>query len=317
MSVSAEPSIEALGGPGLLASVRRAGLATRPGFLVASVLPVLVGTTWGAQSGAGLDGLALCLALGAAVLMAAAANVWNDVCDDACGTDRLNTEHIYPFSGGSRFIQNGVLSANQMGRLAAALALAAALLGAILIWRHGWPVLGFGLAGLALGVFYSWPPVQLAGRGLGELAVGLAYGVLPVCGAAWLQSSLWDKDALWLSIPVSAWIAAVLLINEVPDREADAAVGKRTLPVRVGRVSTAGLYAGLQLLGLAGVATWAGLAGLPAWPLVFFACFAAVAWVAASRVARDPAAVGPTMRLTLAVHAAGCAGLIVWMLLAA
>ena len=59
MSVSAEPSIEALGGPGLLAGVRRAALATRPGFLVASVLPVLVGTTWGAQSGSGLDGLAL------------------------------------------------------------------------------------------------------------------------------------------------------------------------------------------------------------------------------------------------------------------
>lgn len=313
VSAPAEPSVEVLGGPGLLAGLRRASLATRPRFLVASALPVLVGTVWGARGLSGFDSLAMFLALVAAVLMAAAGNVWNDVCDDECGTDRLNTQHIYPFSGGSRFIQNGVMSAAQMSRLAALLALAAALIGAILIWRHGWPVLAFGLAGAALGVLYSWPPVQLVGRGLGEITVGVAYGVLPVCGAAWLQSSVWESGALWLSVPVSAWIAAVLLINEVPDRRADATVGKRTLPVRFGRVSTAWLYGSLQVLALAGVAVWASVAGLPAWPLAFFALLGAAALVSASRLARDPAGIGATIRLTLLVHAAGCVGLIVWM----
>lgn len=105
----------------------------------------------------------------------------------------------------------------------------------------------------------------------------------------------------------------MLLINEVPDRKADATVGKRTLPVRFGRVSTAWLYGSLQVLALAGIAAWASVAGLPAWPLAFFALLGAAALVSASRLARDPAGIGATIHLTLLVHAAGCIGLIAWM----
>lgn len=315
VKLPAEPTLESLGGPGLGAAVRRAALATRPAFLTAAVLPVLLGTVWGARSMGVLDGTALLLAVTCAALMAAAANVWNDVCDDECGTDRLNTEHLYPFSGGSRFIQNGVMSARQMGRLAAGLALVAVCLGFVLTYRHGWPVLALGLAGAGIGLLYSWPPVQLAGRGLGEIAVAIAYGILPVCGAAWLQSPIWESPALWLATPVSAWIAAVLLINEVPDCKADSQVGKRTLPVRLGPRGTAGIYILLQTLALVSVAGWALVAQLPLWPLAAFVLLWLTTLVSALRFARSPGEVGGTIRLTLAAHAAGCVGLMVWILM--
>lgn len=317
MHAAPEPSLDVLGGQGWRASAQRAFLATRPQFLIAAVLPVMVGTVWGARSVGELDATATLIAMAVAALMAAAANVWNDVCDDACGTDRINDEHIYPFSGGSRFIQNGILSAGSMTRLAASLALLAFMLGVLLAWRHGWPVLGLGLSGAALGILYSWPPVQLAGRGVGELAIALAYGVLPVCGAAWLQSNAWEGPAFWLSVPVSAWIAAVLLINEVPDCKADAAVGKRTLPVRIGYRATAVTYGLLHTVALTGVAGWAFASGLSLSPVAGFAAVWLVAMTAAVRLARDPSHPGLAIRLTLAVHAAGCIGLMIWMLLTA
>jgi hypothetical protein len=36
----------ALAGPGLAAAVRRAFLATRPPFFIASMMPVLIGSAW-------------------------------------------------------------------------------------------------------------------------------------------------------------------------------------------------------------------------------------------------------------------------------
>ena len=56
----------------------------------------------------------------------------------------------------------------------------------ILAGRPG--VLLFGLAGLFVGFVYTGPPVRLANRGLGELAVALAFGVGIVCGTAYVQS---------------------------------------------------------------------------------------------------------------------------------
>ena len=50
-----EPRYEDLAGDGFGRKARRLFLATRPKFLTASVLPVLVGTAWGATVAGGLD----------------------------------------------------------------------------------------------------------------------------------------------------------------------------------------------------------------------------------------------------------------------
>jgi len=96
----------------------RAFLATRPPFMIAAVTPVLVGTAWAGTAYHRFDGLLFGLALGVMLLAHAAANVYNDVGDDITGADPGNVEHIYPYTGGSRFIQAGLLSRAQMTRLA-------------------------------------------------------------------------------------------------------------------------------------------------------------------------------------------------------
>src|SRR5450631_902329 len=125
-----QPS-SALAGPGMAAAARRAFLATRPPFLIASLMPVLIGTAWAGSIFHRFNGLLFGLALAATVLAHAAANVFNDVGDDVIGADSGNTARIYPYTGGSRFIQVGLLSRSQMTRLAIALAAAALTLGAV------------------------------------------------------------------------------------------------------------------------------------------------------------------------------------------
>lgn len=312
---SPEPDPARLGGPGVGARLRRAWLATRPQFLTASALPVLLGTAWGAQRAGSLDPWSFWLALAGVVLLHAAGNVWNDVGDEQCGTDRINDGRMYPFTGGSRLIQNGVMTVGEMTGLSILLTLLALVVGLLLAWRHGWPVIALGAVGAGLGGLYSWPRVQLAGRGLGEIAVGLAFGLLPVSGAAWLQQTTVDAGSLLLSLPVALWVTAILLFNELPDRAADARTGKRTLPVRLGVRGTGWLYVGLQATAFGGLLAWQQHADLPAWPLVFFLGLAGAGVRLGWQTACGRAALAPGIRLTLAIHAGGCLMLIGWVLI--
>jgi 1,4-dihydroxy-2-naphthoate octaprenyltransferase len=92
-----------------------------------------------------------------------------------------------------------------------------------------------GGAGLLTGLLYSAPPVFLAGRGLGELTVGLDFGLLVVLGAFVVQTGALGPAPAIASLPLSFLIAAILYMNEFPDLEADRATGKKTLVVRLGR----------------------------------------------------------------------------------
>ena len=138
----------ALAGPGLAAAARRVFLATRPPFFVASVMPVLIGTAWAAFAFHRFSGPLFGLALAATVLAHAAANVYNDVGDDLIGADADNKGRIYPYTGGSRFIQSGLLTRAQMTRLALGLAAGALVIGVVLARARGPGVIVFGVAGL-------------------------------------------------------------------------------------------------------------------------------------------------------------------------
>ena len=274
----------------------------------ASVLHVLAGTAWGVQAAGILDLLAFLLALVATVCVHAGANVINDVGDESGGTDRQNNDRIYPYTGGSRFIQTGIMDASAMARLGTSLLAVAAIAGLLLILMKGTVVLAFGLAGVLLAVLYSIGPVRLASVGVGETAIFIAFGVLPVTGAAWLQSGQLDVSSLIFSVPIGAWVAAILLINEVPDIAADSATGKRTLPVRFGLGGTALIYIALNLAALAAVVQLTMTGALPLLaPLlpVGLVLLAAKASAAIRRGIADRDAMTKAIESTLAIHTLG------------
>lgn len=298
-----------LAGPGFLSAVRRAFLATRPPFLIASVLPVLVGTAWAGAEFHRFNALLFGLALAATLLAHAATNVYNDVADDQTGADPGNTGRIYPYTGGSRFIQAGLLSRRDMTLLALTLCATALLVGALLTVLRGPGIILLGVAGLALGGFYSLPGVQLSARGIGEAAVALGLGVLPVLGAVWLQTGFVDAGALLICIPVSCWVAAILIINEVPDAESDQRAHKRTLVVRWGASGARVIYRTLTVTALAASGAAIARQALPFWYALPAVALAAFGMLAARRISMHFSARSSLRRgieMTLAIQSGGC-----------
>jgi 1,4-dihydroxy-2-naphthoate octaprenyltransferase len=312
-----QPS-SALAGPGLAAAARRAFLATRPPFLIASVMPVLVGTAWAGSIFHRFNALLFGLALAATVLAHAAANVYNDVGDDLIGADSGNKDRIYPYTGGSRFIQSGLLSRGQMTRLALGLAAAALSLGTLLAVLRGPGVILLGIAGLGLGLLYSLPGAQLSARGIGEAAVAIGFGALPVLGTVWLQTGFIDSGAVFICVPVSAWAAAILIINEVPDIEADRRANKRTLVVRWGAGGARWIYWGLTLAALAASGTAIVLHALPLWYGVAALALASLSLWAACGISINRSGrprLKRSIELTLAIHSIGCVFMIAAILI--
>jgi 1,4-dihydroxy-2-naphthoate octaprenyltransferase len=185
------------------------------------------------------------------------------------------------------------------------------LAGGMLAVLRGPGVLVLGAVGLLLGLCYSLPRVQLSARGVGELAVAAGLGALPVLGAAWLQTGAIDAGAIVVCIPVSCWVGAILIINEVPDIEADRRAGKRTLVVRWGESGARIIYAALTALALAANLSAVELFGLPFWYALASLGVAALGLVALRGIS-DNARRRLRLRLrrsiewTLAIHTLGC-----------
>ncbi len=310
---TAGPSPEQFAGDSPAQQFYRLFNATRPKFFPASVLPVLAGSAWGFAAAGQFDWIVFLLALLATVCVHAGSNVLNDVGDDAGGTDRQNADRIYPYTGGSQFIQAGIMPSHAMARLGMSLLAIAAVAGLILLLQKGPMILAFGIAGVLLAVLYSLGPVRLSHIGVGEISVGIAFGVIPVTGAAWLQTGTIDTAVVLFSLPISAWVTAILLINEVPDIAADAATGKRTLPVRFGLDGTAIIYMLLHVIAV-GATAWLALTDVMPLATLAVPVLLLVPAFKASNAIRtgiaDRAAMTKAIEATLGIHTIGSIWLI-------
>jgi 1,4-dihydroxy-2-naphthoate octaprenyltransferase len=287
-----EPRLEALQNP-----LQRYLLATRPAFLSITVVGILLGFALTPSINLLLATATLLLAL----LAHAGINVLNDYYDEQNGTDRANQERLFPFTGGSRFIQNGVLSASQM--LAWGLVLFAVVIagGLWLIKDCGPQLFWVGLAGLLIGWAYSAPPLKLNSRGMGELCVFAGF-MLIVLGTVIVQGSALTPAVLWAGAPYALLVTNVLYMNQFPDRSADLACGKRHWVARLPAQQAAygyPLIVALTALAIA-IPVWQGV--LPT--LTLLALPTLLPAVAASRAllrdATTPRLLTPAIKQTLA-----------------
>jgi len=223
-------------------------LATRPKFLVASAAPVLVGTAAGlAATGTFQPGLFL-LALLAIMALHSGANVTNDYFDHISGNDWVN-KNPTPFSGGRRFIQQGILSPRATLLTAiGCLAIGAGIGLVIVLLTRSIFILALGLIGLLGGYFYTARPIQLGYKCVGEFVIALLFGLLPVYSSYYLQTKTIDATPLTPAVIVSILIFLVILVNEFPDSVADAAVNKRTLIVRFGVPTGVHIYRSILIV---------------------------------------------------------------------
>lgn len=210
--------------------------------MTASASPVIVGSALASAMGYELSWLLFALALVSIMALHTAANLANDFFDHLSGNDPANTNPT-PFSGGSRAIQEkGIAPAHVLAVAAATLAIGVAGGLAIVAITRSLFILAIGIFGTAVGLAYTAPPVKLAYRTAGEVSIALVFGILPTIGAFYMHSSQFRTLVLIPATLIGILIFLIILINEFPDFEADAAVNKRTLPVTLGKVTSARIY---------------------------------------------------------------------------
>ena len=211
-------------------------LELRAPFFTATILPVLLGTAAAYWERVEIHLSYFLLALVGAVSLHGGTNVLNDYFDYRSGNDLLYREQKNPpFDGGSPFLIQGILRPEAVYRGGILLLGVGAAIGLLLAYQRGWPILILGLLGVFSSYFYVEPRLNLAGRGLGEFAVGLCFGPLSVWGAYFVQAQRFAASPLIASLPLGLLIANVLFLNQFPDLEADRDVGKTHWVVRLGR----------------------------------------------------------------------------------
>ncbi|MEY2565928.1 MAG: 1,4-dihydroxy-2-naphthoate polyprenyltransferase [Actinomycetota bacterium] len=241
-------------------------LTTRLPFLTATIVPVALGGAVAARDHRFGWGWFL-LALLGGVLIHLGLNMVNDLFDDASGADAANVTPT-PFSGGSRVLQYGLVSRRAVVVASTACYALGITIGLSLAAARGWGLLAIGAVGVVISLAYSAPPLKLVHRGLGEVTTALGFGPVTTLGTYYVCAQRFSGEAFFVSLPVAVLIALILYVNEIPDRAGDAAVGKRTLPVRWPKDRVVAMYAAAAALAYVLVVVGVIARITPAWTLL-------------------------------------------------
>ena len=182
----------------------------------------------------------LCLTF--AILAQIAANFANEYYDYKNGIDKKGR------AGFRRSVTEGEIAPKAMKAATfITLGIAAAVGCALLIYGPWWLII-VGILTFCFALAYSAGPYPLSHHGLGDIAVIIFFGIVPVVLTWYLQTSSWDSVDIVIetSVAIGLLAANVLVVNNYRDLEDDASVGKRTTVVIFGRrvMSTAYLLSG-------------------------------------------------------------------------
>lgn len=191
-----------------------------------------------------------------AILAQIAANFGNEYYDYKNGIDRKGR------AGFRRGVTEGEIDPQSMKRATFVVLALAAAVGCTMLLYGPWWLIIVGVLIMIFALAYSAGPYPLSHHGLGDLAVVIFFGIIPVTFTCFLQSG--NMEGMTIIIPTSVAVgllaANVLIVNNYRDMEDDAAVGKRTTVVIFGR-----RFMGLAYLlsGIAGmvlmIPVWANL----------------------------------------------------------
>jgi 1,4-dihydroxy-2-naphthoate octaprenyltransferase len=211
-------------------------LAIRPATLPAAASGVVVGLGAALAVGAPFraDTALACLAV--ALLLQVLANLANDLSDFRKGADTPDR------AGPTRVAAAGLVSERQLEVAIAVVIGLAGLVGIWLVLVGGLVVLALGALAIMAALAYTGGPFPYGYHALGELFVFVFFGLVAVVGTAYLQALRLEWSFWVAAIPPGALVTAILVVNNLRDIPTDAAAGKRTLAVLMGRARTAMEY---------------------------------------------------------------------------
>ncbi len=240
--------------------------STRPKFFTATILPVLLGAAIAWYQHLPFSWLHFTLTMTGALCIHAGLDLVNDYYGYR---SKKPATKIFPtaFNGGSRYIQDELLTPKQIIRGGLLCFLTGIAIGFYLNYVvPGNYILIIGAVGVALAFLYTVDPFRIGHSGFREVAVGIGFGPVMVLGSYFVQAHRFSMEPFIASVPVGILIALVLYINAFPDYDTDKAMNKLTSVVRLGKKRAIKVY--IQLLRL--VFIWVAL-GVCLTELPFFA----------------------------------------------
>ena len=222
---------------------------------------MVVGTALAVRDGEANATWAL-LSLATAVMLQIGTNLHNDWADARHGADGADRR------GPQRATQSGLLSSNAVLRVALVVFAAAAAVGVAGTFRGGWPIAAIAAGSLGAGFAYTGGKRPLGYRGLGDLAVLLFFGPIAVGGTYYIQTLALTPTAALAGFGPGLLATAVLVANNLRDRESDAQVGKHTLAVRLGARFARMEYTVAVVVGIALPSALLAAGGFDPWHLL-------------------------------------------------
>ena len=202
-------------------------LAARLRTLPAAIAPVLLGCAIAYQGGH-FHFLSAFLAMMGAILIQIGTNFANDYFDFVNGAD--TEDRIGP----TRATQAGLITPSAMKRaFIITFALVVPIIG-YMAYRGGWPLIGVGIASIISGILYTGGPKPLGYMGLGDIFVLVFFGPIAVAGTEYVQSLQLSTEAILAGFASGLISTAILVVNNLRDKDTDKHVGKNTLAVRFG-----------------------------------------------------------------------------------
>ena len=196
-----------------------------------------------------------------AILAQVAANFGNEYYDFKNGIDKKGRV------GFRRGVTEGEIDPKSMKAATYSVLALAAAVGCTMLLFGPWWLIIVGVLIMIFALAYSAGPYPLSHHGLGDVAVVIFFGIIPVTFTCFLQTGSWEGMGIIIpvSIAVGLLAANVLVVNNYRDMEDDAAVGKRTTVVIFGRkfMSLAYLISGVIGMGVM-LPVWTRL---PLWAL--------------------------------------------------
>lgn len=249
----------------------------------------------------------LCFAF--AVLAQVVSNFANEYYDFRRGTDKKG--RVGPRRGVTEGdITPGLLLRVTIGTLAVACAV-----GCGLIPFGGWWLIPVGILIAVFAFAYSAGPYPLSYHGLGDVAVLVFFGLVPVNLTFYLQAGYFAPLAILASVTIGLMGVNVLLVNNYRDADDDREAHKRTTVVIFGRKVASAAY---LINGYVGISLLAPLwFAAPLWVLAVPALYLVLHTVTWNRLTHsDGAALNPLLGATarnmliFAVLLTACFGII-------
>ncbi len=207
-------------------------------FLVLTPACVLLGAAAAVWLGNELNLFHLALVLIGAVSTHISVNALNEYDDFKSGLD-LKTEPT-PFSGGSKTLPDNPDKA-RIGLITGLITFViAVLIGIYFIYIRGFWLLPLGAFGLIIVATYTrWITKSPL---LCLIAPGLGFGPLMVMGTGFVLTGSYSWTAFFASMVPFFLVSDLLLLNQFPDVTADKGVGRKHLPIAIGRKASVKVY---------------------------------------------------------------------------